>query len=333
MRQRELNAASAGTSPAAFKSLLLRANSNVGAQNWRLLIALALLVAIIASQSEYFLTTANLLIIGQGVAVVGVLAVAETVVIVSGGLDISLGSLCGLSGVVTAIVIRDTHSAGLGIGAGLAAGALGGVVNGLIITVGRVNPVIATLATLSAFEGMALLVAKGAVIGIQDETFNLIGSGRVLNLAIPIVILAVVFAIGHITMRYSVIGRHIYAIGANAVAARLSGIPVDRYKLGIYTMSGAVAGIAAMILSARATGSTPLQGQGLEFDVVTAVILGGASLAGGRGTMAGSMLAVFMIGALYNGLILAQVESYWQFIAKGVLLATAVIIQERRRRR
>src|ERR1700730_4441775 len=314
MRQRELDAVPAGTSPAAFKSLLLRANSTVGAQNWRLLIALALLVAVIASQSEYFLTTANLLIIGQGVAVIGVLALAETVVIVSGGLDISLGSLCGLSGVVTAIVIRDTHSAGLGIGAGLAAGALGGLVNGLIITVGRVNPVIATLATLSAFEGMALLVAKGAVIGIQDDTFNLIGSGRVLGVPIPIVILVSVFAAGHITMRYSVVGRHIYAIGANAVAARLAGIPVDRYKLGIYTMSGVVAGVAGMILSARATGATPLQGQGLEFDVVTAVILGGASLAGGRGTMAGSMLAVFMIGSLYNGLILAQVESYWQFI-------------------
>jgi ribose transport system permease protein len=308
-------------------------HSWVGVQNERLILALFILAALIASQSPYFFTTNNLLNIGQAVAVVGVLAVAQTIVIVSGGIDISVGATAGLCAVVAASVIAWSHAGVAGILAALAVGALCGLVNGLLITFGRVNAFIATLATLSAYEGVALLVSGGKVIGINDAFYNAIGSGRPLGIPVPILILSAVALAAHVLLRYVDWGTHIYAIGANVSAARLAGIPLTRFRLVIYLVSGVAAGLAGIILSARATGASPLQGEGVEFDVITATILGGAALAGGRGTIAGTLIAVLILGTLYNGLILAQIPTFYQYIAKGGLLAIAVVIQEHRRPR
>jgi ribose transport system permease protein len=305
----------------------------IGIQNERLVLALAMLAALIVSQSPYFLTTNNLLNIGQAVAVVGVLAVAQTIVIVSGGIDISVGATAGLCAVVAASVIAWSHAGIVGILAALAVGAMCGLVNGLLITAGRVNAFIATLATLSAYEGVALLVSGGKVVGINDAFFNAIGSARPLGIPLPILILTAVAVAAHVLLRYVDWGTHIYAIGANVNAARLAGIPLTRFRLVIYLLSGVAAGLAGIILSARATGASPLQGEGVEFDVITATILGGAALAGGRGTIAGTLIGVLILGTLYNGLILAQIPTFYQYIAKGGLLAVAVVIQEHRRPR
>jgi len=315
------------------KSIVRRANDIVASQNGRLVLALAIMAVVISSKSQYFLTIGNMLNIGQAVAVTGVLAVVETLVIVSGGIDLSVGTVPGLCAVTAAVVIETTHSGPAGVGAALVVGALAGLVNGLIITVGRVNAVIATLATFTAFEGVALLVANGAVIGINDDGFNSIGSGRIGGIPIPILVLAVAALGAHIVMRYTDFGRHIYAFGANPAAARLVGINVDRWRVSLYVIAGIGSGVAGILLSARATGASPLQGTGMEFDVITAVVLGGAALAGGKGTLTGTMLGVLIIGALYNGLILLQVQSFWQYIVQGALLAGVVILQERRRAR
>jgi ribose transport system permease protein len=305
----------------------------VGVQNERLILALIILSALIASQSPYFFTTTNLLNIGQAVAVVGVLAVAQTIVIISGGIDISVGATAGLCSVIAASVIAWSHVGMAGILAALVVGAVCGLVNGLLITAGRVNAFIATLATLSAYEGVALLVSGGKVIGINDAFYNAIGSARPLGIPFPILGLTALAVLAHVLLRYVDWGTHIYAMGANVNAARLAGIPLTAFRLVIYTMSGAAAGVAGIILSARATGASALQGEGVEFDVITATILGGAALAGGRGTIAGTLIAVLILGTLYNGLILAQIPTFYQYIAKGGLLAVAVVIQEHRRPR
>lgn len=307
--------------------------SIVGTNNLRLLLVLAILAAIVTAASPYFLTTGNLVNIGQAVAVLGILAVAETVVIASGGLDLSVGSVPGLCAVSAATIMAATHNPGLGLAGAFAVGATAGLLNGLLIVVGRVNPIIATLATLTAYKGAALLIAQGGVIGILEGAFNAIGSARILAIPIPILILSAMAIAVHLTMRYTDYGRHIYAMGGNPLAARLAGIRTNRFKLAIYTFAGLSSALAGIVLSARATGASALQGQGLEFDVITAVVLGGAGLAGGRGTIFGTILGVVILGTLYNGLILAQVEGFWQFVAKGGLLAGAVVLQERRRPR
>lgn len=303
----------------------------IGLQNVSLLIALALLVVGIISQTDKFLLTANLLNIGVAVSLVGLVAVVQTVVIVSGGLDISVGSIAGLASVSAALALQGTGNTALGILAAIAAGVACGLGNGLIVTVLRVNPVIATLATLSAYRGIAFLFTNGSAVGVLDETFNWLGTGRPLGIPVPIIILAVVAIAVHVMLRYTVAGRNIYAIGGNPVAARLSGINLSRYRLAVYTLSGVGAAIAGIVLTARTHSGQPASGsQGLELEAVTAALLGGCALNGGKGTVFGTILAVLLLGTLTNGMILLGIQSFYQLVAKGALLVLAVAIQQYR---
>jgi ribose transport system permease protein len=305
----------------------------IGAQNLGLLIALIVLVLFISSQTDVFLRTANLLNIGQAVAIVGVLAVMQTVVIISGGLDISVGSVAGLTSVVSALLVSEQGSATLGVVGGLGAGLAAGLVNALIITVGRVNPVIATLATLSAFKGIAFLLTDGSAVAVNDTTFNGIGTDRAWGIPVPVLVLVGTALAVHLVLRYSDVGRNLYAIGGNPVAARLAGINLTRYRIGVYAASGVVAGIAGIVLSAKTHSGQPASGsEGLELEAITAALLGGAALNGGKGTIAGTILAVLLLGTLTNGMILLDVPSFWQLVAKGALLVVAVVIQQWRAR-
>ena len=282
-------------------------------------------------KTDKFLLKANLLNIGVSVSLVGLVAIVETVVIVSGGLDISVGSVAGLASVSGAIAMEHWPHTVFGILAALAAGLIAGAINGIIITILRVNPVIATLATLSGFRGVALLFTNGSAVGVLDQTFNKIGSGRPLGLPFPILILAGVAVVIHIMLRYTVAGRNIYAIGGNPIAARLSGISLNRYRLGVYMLSGLGAGIAGIVLTARTHSGQPASGsQGLELEAVTAALLGGCALNGGKGTIFGTVLAVLLLGTLTNGMILLGIQSFYQLVAKGSLLVLAVTIQQYR---
>jgi L-arabinose transport system permease protein len=306
-----------------------RLHEAIGAQNISLLIALGLLVAAIGVQNDDFFLVENLLNIGVAVSLLGVVAIVQTVVIISGGLDISVGSTAGLASVAAAGAVSATDSAVLGIGGGLAAGAAAGAVNGLIITVGRVNPVIATLATYSAFRGVAFAVTDGKAVPVTHDTFVTIGSERVLGLPIPLLILLGVAAVFFVFLRSTDVGRNIYAMGGNPVAARLAGIPLSGYRFGIYTLSGLVAGLAGVLLAAKTLAGEPAAGsQGLELEAITAALLGGCALSGGKGTIVGAMLGVTIIGVLDNGLILLNVPTFYQLIAKGALLVIAVMIQQ-----
>jgi len=322
------------SSPAPKPPLMSRITRFVGAENLSLIIALVLLVALLVSQSPFFFASRNILNIGQNMAVVGLIAVGMTLVIVSAGLDISVGSIAGCASVAVAIMVTDYHSIAGGIVVGILLGAVLGLVNAAIINVLRVNPVVATLATLSAFRGLAFLIAPdGKPIGVLDETFGLLGSGRwfvydnFAGVPIAFIIMIVVAVIGHFVLSSTVFGRSIYTMGGNPAAARLAGINLNRMRYYIYAISGALAGLAGIIVTARTSSGQPASGtQGLELEAITSVFLGGAILAGGKGTIFGTMLAVTLLATLSNGMNLLGIPTFYQLVAKGILLVVAVAI-------
>jgi ribose transport system permease protein len=305
----------------------------VGLQNLSLLAALAILVAIIGSQNGAFFNIANIKTIGTAVAILGIIAVAQTVVMLLGGLDISVGSIAGLSSVLTAMVFTS-HGTALGMAAALGIGLLAGLFNGLVIVYGRVNAVIATLATFAGFRGIANLISDGRAQGYTgaDPVFTWLARGEIIGIPSLVWLLAIVAAVVHAMLRYTDVGRNIYAIGGNSVAARLAGIDLNRYIIGAYVMVGLVAALAGILLTARTGSGQPTSGsQGLELQSITAAALGGAALQGGRGTIPGTILAVILLGVLTNGLTVLAVNSFWQDVAQGTLLIAAVVIQQRRR--
>jgi ribose transport system permease protein/L-arabinose transport system permease protein len=281
-----------------------------------------------------FFTPRNLVNIGLAITILGLLAMAQTIVIVSGGLDISVGSIVGLTTMVVAVAINAVDSVWIGVAAGLAAGTLAGLVNGLVIVYGPVNAVIATLGTMSAFRGLAYIINNGNSISIFNDDLRLLGVGTFAGVPLAIWLLLAVMAAFILFTRTTVVGRNIYAMGGNPTVARLAGIPIPRYQLGIYALSGAAAALAGLVLAARTMSGQPASGsQGLELEAITAAILGGCALAGGKGTIVGAMLGVLIIGVLNNGMILTSVPTFYQLLAKGALLIAAVIIQERQRAR
>ncbi len=324
--------ATESTRPTQSRPHLRAALVRVGVQNISLLIAIAVLVVIIGIQNPLFFQISNLTVIGQAVTISGLLAIVQTIVIIMGGLDISIGSLAGLTSVVSAMVFTVAGAAP-GVGVALLVGAVCGVINGCVIVFGRVNPVIATLATLAAFRGVADLVSNGSAQGYTgaDPFFIFVARGTLLGIPTLIWILAVVAALVHVFLKYTVWGRNVYAVGGNDVAARLSGININRYIIGVYIATGVVAAIAGILITARTGSGQPVSGStGLELQAVTGAALGGAALKGGKGTVAGTLLAVILLGILSNGLTLLNVNSFWQDVATGAVLVLAVIIQQLR---
>ena len=312
--------------PPAWRLLVDR----IGAQNLSLLVALAILVAIFGTaQSEIFFLPRNLTNILNAVAILGLVASAQTIVIISGGIDVSVGSNVGMSAVTAALAMLYVDAAGAGIVAALIVGTLGGLVNGLLVTKGRVNAIIATLATLAIFQGIAFIITNGRGIGVVNSSFNWIGSGRLAGIPISVIVFLAVAALLFFFMRATDIGRNIYAIGGNPSAAKLVGIHVEKYRIGVFTLSGFVCGIAAVLLTARATSGQPSSGSGgLELEAITAAFLGGCAMSGGKGTIIGTILGVLIIGTLNNGMILMQVPTFYQLVAKGLLLLGAVMLME-----
>lgn len=309
-----------------------RTIERIGIHNLSLLVALVGLLVIFGTlRGDVFFSTRNLLNIGMGVAILGVLAISQTGVIVSGGLDISVGSIVGLTTVATAMTIQSTEAAGMGILAGVIIGALAGLMNGILVTYGRINAVIVTLGTMAIFRGIAFILSDGQSISIFNDSFRWIGTGRIIGLPVPLWILVAV-AIGfYIFMHKSIVGRNYYAIGGNPIVARLSGLNIPRYRVAIYVVSGVMAGVGGILLAARTGSGQPISGSdGLELEAITAAFLGGCAMQGGRGTVIGALLGVAIIGVLNNGMILTAVPTFYQMLAKGTLLILAVFLAEYR---
>jgi ribose transport system permease protein/L-arabinose transport system permease protein len=350
--------------PLAAADPLRRTVAVIGTDNLSLLIAIGGLIFLITVVSGWFGLTGgdrffswqNIMnSLAQAIVIVGLLAVGQTVVIIAGALDIAVGSTASLGSVVAASALVGVGTVGaLGVFptgnvffavlAGVLAGAVAGSINGLIVTVLRVNPIIATLGTLAAFGGIAFLLAPdGKPIGVVTQpTFTWLAQGRFLTglpvpplggagwTGIPVltVILVVVAAVVHAIMSYTDFGRSIYAIGGNATAARLAGINVQRVTILVYVLSGGIAGLAGVLLTARTTSGNPVNGTGLELQAITAAFLGGAATTGGKGTIMGTVLAVILVGILNNGMNLLGFNTFIQRVALGLLLISAVAISQ-----
>jgi ribose transport system permease protein/L-arabinose transport system permease protein len=220
-------------------------------------------------------------------------------------------------------------SAAVGVLAAIAAGGLAGLVNGVLVTKGRVNPIITTLATLAIFQGVAFIVSNGRAIGVINTDFNWIGSGRIASVPVTVIVFLVLAVLMVFLTKATDIGRNVYAIGGNPSAARLAGIRITRYRIGVFVLTGLVCGVAAVLLTARSTSGQPSSGSaGLELEAITAAFLGGCAMAGGRGTIIGTIIGVLIIGTLNNGMLLMMVPNFYQLVAKGVLLLAAVMIME-----
>ncbi len=272
-----------------------------------------------------FLTLANLVNVLRQISINGILAVGVTYVLLTGGVDLSLGSLVALTGVIAA---RFAHPGEFAVFVpvclGILAGACCGVVNGWIVTRGRVAPFIVTLGTMTSARGLALLASGGRPVSNLSAAFTRIGGGDVAAVPIPILIFFGVALASHIFLRNIRAGRHLYAVGGNENAARASGLKVGRIKMMAYTLCGALAGLAGVVLASRITTGQPNAGIGYELDAIAAVVIGGTSLIGGVGGVGGTVLGALLIGVLNNGLDLLNVSSYYQQVIKGVIIVGAV---------
>jgi ribose transport system permease protein/L-arabinose transport system permease protein len=351
------------------ESIVQRILKFIGADNLSLIFALIVLVFLITVASGWFgmaggnkfFSWQNLMnSLAQAIVVVGLLAIGETVVIIAGALDISIGSIASIGSVVSASVLVGIGTVGalgilpkdvvwIAVLGGILAGVIAGSLNGFVVTVLRVNPTIATLGTLAAFAGVAFLLAPdGKPIGVLTQPqFTWLAQGRFLTGAqipalggtnwtgIPVltVILLIVAGLVHVLMTYTDFGRAIYAIGGNAVAARLAGINLSRVRVLMYMISGGIAGLAGVLLTARTTSGNPINGTGLELQAITAVFLGGAATSGGKGTVMGTFLAVILVGVLNNGMNLLGFNTFTQRVALGLLLIAAVAVSQWRQAR
>ncbi len=286
---------------------------------------LVALVAYFTSRSDVFFTTNNLRNILLSVAVLGILAAPQTMLVISGNVDLSVGSLAALSGIWMAD-ITEGGSLTTGVVLALVMGIAIGAANGALVTWLGVNSLIVTLGGFSIFRGMARLISNGQTIRI--EGFRWLGSGEVVGIPAQVLIFILVVVVAGFAMRYTVFGRSVYALGSNPQAARLAGISVRRNIFLLFIASGVAAAFAGLILTSQLRAASPNAALGLELSVVAAVVLGGASLAGGRGSIIGAALGVFIIGTLNNGLTLISVSSFWQDIARGAVLIIAVALDQ-----
>ncbi|MFD3565948.1 ABC transporter permease [Streptomyces sp. NPDC058667] len=306
----------------------------LGGQNLSLIGALVLVLGLFGFLNENYLSLSNIQVIAEAATVTGLLAIVQTVVIICGGLDISVGSQVGVASVVSAMVFTSTgSSAFVGVLAAVGVGILVGVLNGLVIVYGRVNPTIATLAGLAAYKGLAQLLSDGRAQGyvLNNDFFVFLGRGKIAGIPVMVWILIVVAIAVHVMLKYTDIGRNLYAIGGNDTAARLAGININKYLVAVYALIGVVAAIAGILLTARTGSGQPVSGsEGLELKAITAAALGGCALKGGKGGVGGTLLAVALLGALENGLTVEGINTFWQNVAQGALLVAAVVIQQRR---
>ncbi|MFJ8301146.1 ABC transporter permease [Streptomyces sp. NPDC094447] len=308
--------------------------AGLGGQNISLIGALVLVLVLFGLLNDNYLSLSNMQVIAEAATITGLLAIVQTVVIICGGLDISVGSQVGVASVVSAMVFTaGGGNALLGMAAAVGVGVVVGLVNGLVIVYGRVNPTIATLAGLAAYKGLAQLLSDGRAQGyvLNNDVFVFLGRGKIAGLPVMVWILIVVAAAVHVMLKYTDIGRNLYAIGGNDTAARLAGIRINKYLIAVYALIGIVAAIAGILLTARTGSGQPVSGsEGLELKAITAAALGGAALKGGKGGIGGTLLAVALLGCLENGLTVEGINTFWQNVAQGALLVTAVVIQQRR---
>ena len=295
-------------------------------------IGLIALVIVLSFASDYFLTFNNILNVLRQVSIIGIVAYGMTFVILSGGIDLSVGSVLALSSAITAGVMSSTHSFPLAILAGLATGALMGTFTGILVSKAKMPSFIVTLAMMSIGRGLTLIYTGGRPIseGFTD-LFNYIGGGYIGPIPFPVILLLALLVIGYLVLNNTPYGRYVYALGGNEDATRLSGINTDKIKMTVFTISGIMAAVSGIVLASRLGSAQPQAGTGYELDAIATVVLGGTSLAGGQGGIIGTLMGALIIGVLNNGMTLLGVSSFFQQVVKGLVILLAVYIDRRTR--
>lgn len=290
------------------------------------------LCVILTFASPYFLTWRNWGDILRQTSINGILAVGMTYVILTRGIDLSVGSILAFTGIVSGLVVAAGHGLPLALGAGLLCGTVLGAFNGLAVAQLNVPPFVATLGMLSVARGLTYIVNDGSPVTDLSDAYLALGNGSLGPISMPVLIFAVVALVFWLILRYTTYGRYIYAVGGNERSAKTSGIGVRKVTFSVYVVSGALSGLAGMILSARTTSSLPQAGMSYELDAIAAVVIGGTSLSGGQGSMVGTLFGALLIGVINNGLNLLGVSSYYQQVAKGLIIVLAVLIDVSRKK-
>lgn len=317
------------SSPSADIALLQRSRfgwrQGANLSSVTLLVSFALICLVFSILTPHFFSVTNLVNIGQTLAVVGIVAIGETLVLIAGGVDISVGSVAALTGVLVSLLWNNDILPIWGcVAVGLLGGSLVGLLNGLIVTQLKINPLITTLGMFSIIRGLAFVLSGGQTNQFQNTQVQFLGRGNIGGIPFSLILMLVLYVIFIYILRQTTLGRNLYAIGGSQMASRLAGIAVNRHLLLVYILSGFFASLGGILVASQLASGTPQAAVGLEFTVIAAVILGGTSLAGGKGTLVGSLIGVFILRTLDNGLILTNVSSYYQEVARGAVLLLAV---------
>jgi ribose transport system permease protein len=297
----------------------------------RMFIILVAIVALFSILSPYFLRIRNLYAIGLTISVIGIVCIGQSLVLLTGAFDLSVGSVAGFAGIVVAYLTKRYGLYPLWFFSGIGLGAAIGLVNGLLVQKARINALITTLSMMTIFQGATFLVSNGFAIGVNDPAFRFLGTARLGGIPMPILILLVLYVIFYLMLRYSVFGRYLYSIGGNAEAARLSGINVDRIRILVFMLTGILSSFAGIVLASRLGAAQTDAGSQYPLNSIAACVLGGISIAGGEGVILGALVGVAIIGVLQSGLIMIGMPSYYQWIATGLVLIIAVYIDTRKK--
>ena len=307
-----------------IKELLIKYKSLVG---------LLALIAIVSVLSPSFLSTKNIFNILRQTSVNGIIAAGMTFVILTGGIDLSVGSILAISGAICASILVNGQNIVIAVLAALLVGAMVGFLNGFIITKGKLQPFIATLATMTILRGLTLVYTDGKPITLGSGelalNFGQIGGGKILGIPTPALIMILVFLVCAYVLKNTKMGRYTYALGSNEEATKLSGLNTDKIKIAVYTLSGILASIAGIIITSRLFSAQPTAGDGYELDAIAAVVLGGTSLTGGKGKITGTIIGALIIGVLSNALNILDVSSYYQMMVKGAVILIAVLLDRK----
>ncbi|SFI32851.1 MULTISPECIES: L-arabinose ABC transporter permease AraH [unclassified Pseudomonas] len=314
--------------PTARKPLDLRALLD----NWAMLLAAVSIFLLCALLIDNFLSPLNMRGLGLAISTVGIAACTMLFCLASGHFDLSVGSVIACAGVVAAIVMRDTDSVLLGIGAALLMGLLVGLINGIVIAKLRVNALITTLATMQIVRGLAYIFANGKAVGVSQDQFFIFGNGQLLGVPVPILITILCFLFFGWLLNYTTYGRNTMAIGGNPEAALLAGVNVDRTKILIFAVHGVIGALAGVILASRMTSGQPMIGQGFELTVISACVLGGVSLSGGVGMIRHVIAGVLILAIIENAMNLKNIDTFYQYVIRGSILLLAVVIDRMKQR-
>ena len=306
-----------------MKAMLKKSGSVIG---------LVVLFVVISCLNSSFIEPSNLKNLLRQVSINALISFGMTFVILTGGIDLSVGSILALSSVLMGSFIKSGNNPIVGIVLACVMGAVLGAVNGLVITKGKVAPFIATLATMTIFRGLTLVYTNGNPISslTESEAFHSFGQGFFMGLPVPAIMMLLMFAVSYFILHKTTLGRKTYAVGGNEKVSFIAGIKIDRIKIFAYTITGFLCGMAGAILTSRLNSAQPTAGTGYELDAIAAVVLGGTSLSGGKGRIVGTIIGALIIGTLNNGLNILNVSSFYQQVVKGIVILLAVLMDRKK---